>query len=234
MQAIEESSRASAVVSPAARVGIGGPVGSGKTALIEALIPELQRRGVDLAVVTNDLVTKEDAERLRRSGLIDPLRVSAVEAGACPHTVIREDPTLNIAAGDDLEARFLGLELILFESGGDNLASTFSLDLVDWWIFVIDVAGGDDIPRKRGPGLLRCDLLVVNKIDLAPYVGVKLEPMLAEARRVHANRYPLRAKTLYWLRNWLADEPYSAANMSDIPSTSRVHSSSTGCGPILR
>ena len=175
-------------VPPAARVGIGGPVGSGKTALIEALIPELQRRGVDFAVVTNDLVTKEDAERLRRSGLIDPARVSAVEAGACPHTVIREDPTLNIAAGDDLEARFPGLELILFELGGDNLASTFSLDLVDWWMFVIDVAGGDDIPRKKGPGLLRCDLLVVNKVDLAPYVGVELAPMLAEAERVRAGR----------------------------------------------
>ena len=175
-------------VSAAARVGIGGPVGSGKTALIEALIPELQRRAIDFAVVTNDLVTKEDAERLRRSGLIDPARVSAVEAGACPHTVIREDPTLNIAAGDDLEVRFPGLELILFESGGDNLASTFSLDLVDWWIFVIDVAGGDDIPRKKGPGLLRCDLLVVNKVDLAPYVGVALEPMLDEARRVRGGR----------------------------------------------
>jgi urease accessory protein len=174
--------------SPAARVGIGGPVGSGKTALIEALIPELHRRGVDFAVVTNDLVTKEDAERLRRSGLIDPARVSAVEAGACPHTVIREDPTLNIAAGDDLQARFPGVELILFESGGDNLASTFSLDLVDWWMFVIDVAGGDDIQRKKGPGLLRCDLLVVNKIDLAPYVGVELGPMLAEAERVRAGR----------------------------------------------
>jgi urease accessory protein len=185
---IKDANVTSAVVSPAARVGIGGPVGSGKTALIEALIPELQCRGVDLAVVTNDLVTKEDAERLRRSGLIDPARVSAVEAGACPHTVIREDPTLNIAACDDLEARFPGLELILFESGGDNLASTFSLDLVDWWIFVIDVAGGDDIPRKKGPGLLRCDLLVVNKIDLAPYVGVDLVHMLAEAERVREGR----------------------------------------------
>ena len=172
----------------AARVGIGGPVGSGKTALIEALTPVLQRRNIDFAVVTNDLVTREDAERLRRSGLIDPARVSAVEAGACPHTVIREDPTLNIAAGDDLEARFAGLELILFESGGDNLASTFSLDLVDWWIFVIDVAGGDDIPRKKGPGLLRCDLLVVNKIDLAPHVGVDLERMLEEARGVRGGR----------------------------------------------
>jgi len=172
----------------AARVGIGGPVGCGKTALIEALIPVLQRRGIDFAVVTNDLVTREDAERLRRSGLIDPARVSAVEAGACPHTVIREDPTLNIAAGDDLEARFPGLELILFESGGDNLASTFSLDLVDWWMFVIDVAGGDDIPRKKGPGLLRCDLLVINKIDLAPHVGVELASMLAEASRVRGGQ----------------------------------------------
>ena len=188
LHAVDEKSTAPPVVSPAARVGIGGPVGSCKTALIEALIPVLQRRGVDLAVVTNDLVTREDAERLRRTGLIDPARVSAVEAGACPHTVIREDPTLNIAAGDDLEARFPGVELILFESGGDNLASTFSLDLVDWWMFVIDVAGGDYIPRKRGPGLLRCDLLVVNKIDLAPYVGVELAPMLAEAGRVRDGR----------------------------------------------
>src|ERR1700756_1527540 len=172
----------------AARVGIGGPVGSGKTALIEALIPVLQKRGIDFAVVTNDLVTREDAERLRRSGLIDPARVSAVEAGACPHTPIPQDPTPNNAPGDELEARFPGLELILFESGGDNLASTFSLDLVDWWIFVIDVAGGDDIPRKRGPGLLRCDLLVVNKIDLAPHVGVELGPMLAETNRVRGAR----------------------------------------------
>jgi len=172
----------------AARVGIGGPVGSGKTALVERLIPALQTEGVDLAVVTNDLVTREDAERLRRSGLIDPARVSAVEAGACPHTVIREDPTLNIEAADALERAFPGVELILIESGGDNLASTFSRDLVDFWIFVIDVAGGDDIPRKRGPGVLRCDLLVVNKVDLAPHVGVNLEGMLAEARAVRQGR----------------------------------------------
>jgi urease accessory protein len=177
-----------ATVAGAARIGIGGPVGSGKTALIERLIPILIGRGIDLAVVTNDLVTKEDAERLRRSGLIDPARVSGVEAGACPHTVIREDPTLNIAAGDDLERKFPGVELIIFESGGDNLASTFSLDLVDWWIFVIDVAGGDDIPRKRGPGVLRCDLLVVNKTDLAPFVGIDLDAMLAEAKVVREGR----------------------------------------------
>ena len=172
----------------AARIGIGGPVGSGKTALIEALIPVLTARGIDLAVVTNDLVTEEDAERLRRSGLIDPQRVAAVEAGACPHTVIREDPTLNIVAGDTLERRWPGLDLLIYESGGDNLASTFSLDLVDWWIFVIDVAGGGDIPRKRGPGVLRCDLLVVNKTDLAPYVGVDLPLMLAEAGAIRDGR----------------------------------------------
>jgi urease accessory protein len=172
----------------AARIGIGGPVGSGKTALIERLIPRLAARGVDLAVITNDLVTRADAERIRRSGLIDPARVGAVEAGACPHTVIREDPTMNIIAGDDMEARFPGLQLLIYESGGDNLASTFSLDLVDWWMFVIDVAGGDDIPRKRGPGVLRCDLLVVNKVDLAPFVGVNLERMLEQAQAVRDNR----------------------------------------------
>ena len=188
MNMIDQASDKATGRAVAARVGIGGPVGSGKTALIEALIPMLHARGVDLAVVTNDLVTKEDAERLRRSGLIDPQRVAAVEAGACPHTVIREDPTLNIAAGDELEARFPGVELILFESGGDNLASTFSLDLVDWWIFVIDVAGGDDIPRKKGPGTLRCDLLVINKQDLAPHVGVDLAQMEADALKVRSNR----------------------------------------------
>jgi urease accessory protein len=172
----------------AARIGIGGPVGSGKTALIERLIPRLAASGVDLAVITNDLVTREDAERIRRSGLIDPARVGAVEAGACPHTVIREDPTMNMVAGDEMEARFPGLQLLIYESGGDNLASTFSLDLVDWWMFVIDVAGGDDIPRKRGPGVVRCDLLVINKVDLAPFVGVDLDRMLGEARAVRGGR----------------------------------------------
>ncbi len=172
----------------AARVGIGGPVGSGKTAMVERLIPALLNRGIDIAVITNDLVTAEDAERVRRSGLIDPARVSAVEAGACPHTVIREDPTLNIEAADELERRFPGVELILLESGGDNLASTFSRDLTDFWMFVIDVAGGDDIPRKRGPGVIRSDLLVINKTDLAPYVGVDLERMREEARAVRNDR----------------------------------------------
>ena len=167
----------------AARVGVGGPVGSGKTALLEQLIPRFIKRGTNIAVVTNDLVTKEDAERIKRSGLIAPERVMAVETGACPHTAIREDPTLNIQAADLLEDRFKPLDLILIESGGDNLASTFSLDLVDYWLFVIDVAGGDDIPRKRGPGVLLCDLLIINKTDLAPYVRVDLDRMLAEAKR---------------------------------------------------
>lgn len=172
----------------AARIGIGGPVGSGKTALLERLIPHLQARGVDLAVITNDLVTQEDAERLRRTSLLPAERILGVEAGACPHTVIREDPSLNIEAADSLDRAFPGLEMILIESGGDNLASTFSLDLVDWWIFVIDVAGGDDIPRKRGPGVVQADLLVINKTDLHPYVGVDLPRMVAEASAVRGGR----------------------------------------------
>ncbi len=172
----------------AARVGIGGPVGSGKTALMERLIPALGARGVELAVITNDLVTKEDAERVRASGLIDPKRVLAVEAGACPHTVIREDPTLNMTAADRLDARYAGLDLILIESGGDNLASTFSLDLVDYWLFVVDVAGGGDIPRKRGPSVVQSDVLIINKTDLAPHVGVDLGTMEAEARAVRDGR----------------------------------------------
>lgn len=172
----------------AARVGIGGPVGSGKTALLEQLIPRFAARGSRLAVITNDLVTREDAERIRRSGLIDPERVMAVEAGACPHTVIREDPTLNLDAADLLEERFSPLDLILLESGGDNLASTFSLELVDYWLFVIDVAGGGDIPRKKGPGVLQADLLIINKPDLAPHVGVDLEAMVAEAEGVRGGK----------------------------------------------
>jgi urease accessory protein len=172
----------------AARVGVGGPVGSGKTALLEQLIPRFIKRGTNIAVVTNDLVTKEDAERIKRSGLIAPERVMAVETGACPHTAIREDPTLNIQAADLLDDRFKPLDLILIESGGDNLASTFSLDLVDYWLFVIDVAGGDDIPRKRGPGVLLCDLLIINKTDLAPYVRVDLDRMMAEAKQARGSK----------------------------------------------
>jgi urease accessory protein len=172
----------------AARVGIGGPVGSGKTALLEQLIPRFLARGTDIAVITNDIATKEDAERVRRSGLIAAERVLAVETGACPHSAIREDPTLNMQSADDLDRRFPGLELILIESGGDNLASSFSLDLVDYWLFVIDVAGGDDIPRKRGLGVLSCDLLVINKTDLAPHVRCDLPRMVREANEVRAGR----------------------------------------------
>jgi urease accessory protein len=156
--------------------------------LIERLIPVLTARGIELAIVTNDLVTREDAERIKRSGLIDPRRVLAVETGACPHTAIREDPTMNIQAVQELVRAFPGVEVVLVESGGDNLASTFSLDLVDYWLFVIDVGEGDDIPRKRGPGILRCDLLVINKIDLAPYVGVDLDRLVAETREVRGGK----------------------------------------------
>jgi urease accessory protein len=172
----------------AARVGIGGPVGSGKTALIEQMVPRVIKRGIEVGVITNDLVTQEDAQRLKRSGLIDPERVIAVETGACPHTAIREDPSLNIHEANVLEDTFENLDLILIESGGDNLASTFSLDLVDYWLFVIDVAGGDDIPRKRGPGVVLSDLLIINKTDLAPYVGADVDLMVREARAVRGEK----------------------------------------------
>ncbi len=172
----------------AARIGIGGPVGSGKTALVERLIPALMARNIEVAVVANDIVTREDAERIKRSGLIDPNRVLAVETGACPHTAIREDPTMNIQAVEKLIETFPELEVILIESGGDNLASTFSHELVDYWMFVIDTAGGDDIPRKRGPGIVRSDILVINKTDLAPYVGADVGLMVKEAESVRSGR----------------------------------------------
>lgn len=171
-----------------ARIGIGGPVGSGKTALVERLIPAFRARRIEVGVVANDIVTQEDAERIRRSGLINPQRVYAVETGACPHTAIREDPTLNIQAVEQLLETFPELEVVLIESGGDNLASTFSLELVDYWMFVIDTAGGDDIPRKRGLGIVRSDLLVINKTDLASYVGVNLDLMVREANDVRGGR----------------------------------------------
>ena len=172
----------------AARIGIGGPVGSGKTALIEALIPALEKRGHEVVVVTNDLVTREDAKRLQKSGLIKPDKVLAVETGACPHTAIREDPTMNMLAADRLVGQYPEASVVLIESGGDNLASTFSLDLVDFWMFVIDTADGDDIPRKKGPGIVRADILVINKIDLAPYVGADVEAMVRDALDVRGQR----------------------------------------------
>lgn len=171
-----------------ARIGIGGPVGSGKTALVERLIPALMARNIEVAVVANDLVTREDAERIKRSGLIDPNRVLAVETGACPHTAIREDPTMNIQAVEKLIETFPEVEVVLIESGGDNLASTFSLELVDYWLFVIDTSDGDDIPRKKGPGIVRSDILVINKTDLAPYVGANIDLMVKEAGIVRNGR----------------------------------------------
>jgi urease accessory protein len=170
------------------RLGIGGPVGSGKTALIEQLVPHLQQQGKQVAIVTNDILTQEDAERLRGRGFLPPERILGVETGACPHTVIREDPTMNLEAVRVLEERFPDLDLIILESGGDNLASTYSPDLADAFIFVIDVAGGDDIPRKQGPGITRSDLLVINKVDLAPYVGANVEGMIRDTRRVRGHR----------------------------------------------
>lgn len=172
----------------ASRVGIGGPVGAGKTRLIECLLPLLARDGVRAAVITNDLVTHEDAERVRKGGLIAPELVIGVETGACPHTAIREDPAANLDAADEVERSHGPLDLILVESGGDNLAATFTPELVDWWIYVIDTAAGDDVPRKRGLGILQADLLVVNKIDLAPYVGADLDLMRRDTAAVRPER----------------------------------------------
>jgi urease accessory protein len=166
------------------RVGVGGPVGSGKTALIEALVPLLIARGHRPLVITNDIFTQEDALHVRRSlaGVLDPERVVGVETGSCPHTAVRDDPTMNLAAIDELTARFPDADLLLLESGGDNLTLTFSPALADLFVFVIDVAEGDKIPRKRGPGIVRSDLLVINKIDLAPYVRADLGVMERDAR----------------------------------------------------
>ena len=172
----------------AIRIGIGGPVGSGKTRLIEQLLPLLQAEGLSVGVITNDLVTTEDAERLQVGGLIAPELVVGVETGACPHTAIREDPSVNLAACERLESEHGPLDVVLVESGGDNLAATFSRDLVDHWLYVIDVAGGDDIPRKRGLGTTQADLLVVNKVDLAPHVGADLDRMRRDIAEVRPER----------------------------------------------
>src|SRR5215813_1225005 len=172
----------------AIRIGIGGPVGSGKTRLVEKLLPLLTGDGLRVAVITNDLVTREDAERLQSSGLLPPELIVGVETGACPHTAIREDPSLNLDTAEQLERAHGPLDVTIIESGGDNLAATFSSDLVDHWIYVIDVAAGDDIPRKRGLGMMQADLLVVNKIDLAPHVGSDLERMRADVARLRPDR----------------------------------------------
>ncbi|GGS98061.1 urease accessory protein UreG [Streptomyces chromofuscus] len=169
----------------ALRIGLGGPVGSGKTATVAALCRAL-RDELSLAVVTNDIYTREDAEFLRREAVLPSERITAVETGACPHTAIRDDISANLEAVEDLEDEVGPLDLILVESGGDNLTATFSKGLVDAQIFVIDVAGGDDIPRKGGPGVTTADLLVVNKTDLAPYVGSDLARMAADAKAQRA------------------------------------------------
>ena len=172
----------------AVRIGIGGPVGSGKTRLIECLLPQLEAAGLRTGVITNDLVTLEDAERVQRGGLIDPALVVGVETGACPHTAIREDPSMNEAAATRLEQEHGPLDVLLLESGGDNLAATFSAELVDYWIYVIDTAAGDDIPRKRGLGVLQADLLAVNKVDLAAYVRADLDRMRADVAAARPDR----------------------------------------------
>lgn len=169
------------------RVGIGGPVGSGKTALMEALCRRFRDR-YEIAAITNDIYTREDAEFLTRAGALPPERILGIETGGCPHTAIREDASLNLAGLDELGRRFAGLDLVLIESGGDNLAATFSPELADLTIYVIDVSAGDKIPRKGGPGITRSDLLVINKTDLAPHVGASLAVMERDARRMRGER----------------------------------------------
>ena len=169
------------------RVGVGGPVGSGKTALMDALCKHLRDR-FEIAAITNDIYTKWDAEYLVRSGALAPERIAGVETGGCPHTAIREDASINLAAVAEMRRKFPDLDLILIESGGDNLAATFSPELADLTIYVIDVAAGDKIPSKGGPGITRSDLLVINKVDLAPYVGASLEVMERDAKRMRIAR----------------------------------------------
>ena len=169
------------------RVGVGGPVGSGKTALMDALCKTLRGR-YEIAAITNDIYTKWDAEYLVRSGALAPERIAGVETGGCPHTAIREDASINLAAVAEMQKKFPALDLVLIESGGDNLAATFSPELADLTLYVIDVAAGDKIPSKGGPGITRSDLLVINKIDLAPMVGASLEVMDRDARKMRASR----------------------------------------------
>lgn len=169
------------------RIGVGGPVGSGKTALLDALCKNM-RDEFSLAVVTNDIYTQEDAKFLTNSKALEPGRIVGVETGGCPHTAIREDASMNLAAVEDLSAQFPDLDIVFIESGGDNLSATFSPELADLMIYVIDVSGGDKIPRKGGPGITRSDLLVINKIDLAPMVGASLEVMERDSQNMRGDR----------------------------------------------
>jgi urease accessory protein len=171
----------------ALRVGVGGPVGSGKTALVDALCKRLRQR-FQVAAITNDIYTREDADFLTRSGALAPERIIGVETGGCPHTAIREDASINLAAVAEMAGRFPDLELLFIESGGDNLAATFSPELADLTLYVIDVSAGDKIPRKGGPGITRSDLLIINKIDLAPYVGADLSVMDRDAKKMRGPR----------------------------------------------
>ena len=172
------------------RIGVGGPVGSGKTAIIEAITPHLVRSGVKVLVITNDVVTTEDAKHVQRTlkGVLIEERILGVETGACPHTAVREDPSMNLAAVEEMEARFPDTDIVLIESGGDNLTLTFSPALVDFFIYVIDVAAGDKIPRKNGPGITQSDILVINKIDLAPYVRADLGVMDRDSRMMRIEK----------------------------------------------
>ena len=172
------------------RIGIGGPVGSGKTSLVEALVPRLISGGLQPLIITNDIFTREDAQHVTRTldGVLDSARIRGVETGTCPHTAVREDPSLNLLAAEDLERAYPDADLILIESGGDNLTLTFSPALADYQLYVIDVAAGDKIPRKRGQGITQTDLLVINKTDLAPYVGADLEVMRRDAALVREGR----------------------------------------------
>ena len=172
------------------RIGIGGPVGSGKTAIIEAITPRLLERGHKVLIITNDVVTTEDAEHVRRmlQGVLVEERIIGVETGACPHTAVREDPSMNLAAVEEMEARFPDGDVVLIESGGDNLTLTFSPALVDFFIYVIDVAAGDKIPRKDGPGISHSDILVINKTDLAPYVHADLDIMRRDSLSMRGDK----------------------------------------------
>lgn len=172
------------------RIGIGGPVGSGKTAIIEVITPLLIDRGFKPLIITNDIVTTEDANQVKRTlkGILAEEKIVGVETGACPHTAVREDPSMNLAAVEEMESRFPDSDLILIESGGDNLTLTFSPALADFYIYVIDVAAGEKIPRKNGPGLVQADILVINKIDLAPYVGARLDVMEHDTKIVRGDR----------------------------------------------
>jgi urease accessory protein len=175
------------------RVGIGGPVGSGKTMLIEQIVPILSDKGYKVSIISNDVISKEDAERMRQNlatekGLMPEELVIGVATGGCPHTAVREDPSINISVVEELESKYPFLDLILIESGGDNITTTFSPALADYFIYIIDVTGGDKYPRKRGLGIENCDLLVINKIDIAPYVGADLKIMERDAKIVRGNK----------------------------------------------